>query len=122
MKSHSPKRLWDDCLELMADINSHTVHENYELDGQTPKAIFTGITPDISTLPEFGWYQWVKWFDEDANLASDQEKYARDLGPSRGVGNLMTSKLLNDKGNTLYRSTFRALFWIRMIGNRTNNK
>jgi hypothetical protein len=71
--------------------------------------MLTGVTPDISTLAEFGWYQWVKWFDEDANLASNQEKYARYLGPSRGVGSLMTSKLLNDKGNTLYRSTFRAL-------------
>jgi hypothetical protein len=83
MKSHSPKRFWDDCLESMADINSHTVHENYELDGQTPQAMLTGITPDISTLAEFGWYQWVKCFDEDANLASDQEKYARNEKSAR---------------------------------------
>ena len=109
MKSRCPKRLWDDCLELMADINSHVVHDNYELDSQTPQATLTGLTPDISTLCEFEWYQWVKWFDHDAQLPDDQEKYARYLGPSRGVGNLMTSKLLNDKGNTLYRSTFRAL-------------
>ena len=109
LKSRCPKRLWDDCLELMADINSHVVHENYELDGQTPQAILTGLTPDISTLAEFHWYQWVKWFDEKADLPDDQEKYARYLGPSRGVGNLLTSKLLNDKGNTLHRSTFRAL-------------
>jgi hypothetical protein len=96
-------------MELMADINSHTVHENFELDGQTPQGIITGSTPDISSLAEFRWYQWVKWFDENANFPDDQEVLARYLGPSRGVGNLMTSKLLTIKGNTIHRSTYRAL-------------
>ena len=107
--SHCPKRLWDDCMELMADINSHTVHENFELDGQTPQGILTGSTPDISSLAEFRWHQWVKWFDENANFPDDQEVLARYLGPSRGVGNIMTSKLLTMKGNTIHRSTFRGL-------------
>ena len=107
--SHSPKRLWDDCMELVADINTHTVHENFELDGETPQAILTGMTPDISNLAEFRWYQWVKWFDENASMPDDQEVYGRYLGPSRGVGNLMTSKLLTVKGNTIHRSTFRPL-------------
>jgi hypothetical protein len=69
--SHCPKRLWDDCLELTADINTHTVHENFELDGQTLQAIITGVTPDISTLAEFRWYQWVKWFDANAEFPKD---------------------------------------------------
>jgi hypothetical protein len=79
------------------------------LDGQTPQAIVTGEAPDISRLAEFSFYQWIKWFDQDAAMAEDQEKYGRHLGPSRDVGSLMTSKILNDKGNTLYCSTFRAL-------------
>jgi hypothetical protein len=73
-------------MELMSEINSHTVHENYDLEGQTPQAMLTGVTPDISFLAEFRWYQWVKWFDENANLPDDQEVYARYLGPSPGVG------------------------------------
>jgi hypothetical protein len=109
MNSHCPKRLWDDCMELVADINSHTVHENYGLDGQTPQAIITGNTPDISILAEFSWYQWVKWFDEKASFPMDQEVYGRYLGPSKAVGCLMTSKILSEKGNTLHRSTFRPL-------------
>jgi hypothetical protein len=44
-------------MELVTDINTHTVQENYELDGQTPQAMITGITPDISSLAEFRWYQ-----------------------------------------------------------------
>jgi hypothetical protein len=93
----------------MADINSHIVHDNYDLDGQTPQAIVTGEAPDISRLAEFSFYQWIECFDQDAAMAEDQEKYGRYLGPSRDVGSLMTSKILNDKGNNLYRSTFRAL-------------
>jgi hypothetical protein len=42
-------------------------------------------------------------------MAEDQETHVRYLGPSRDVGSMMTSKILNDKGSTLYRSTFRAL-------------
>jgi hypothetical protein len=79
------------------------------LDGQTPQAIVTGEAPDISHLAEFSFYQWIKWFDQDAAMAEVQEKYGRYLGPSRDVGSLMTSKILNDKGNTLYHLTFRAL-------------
>jgi hypothetical protein len=96
-------------MELMADINTHTVHENYELDGQTPQAMLTGVTPDISSLAEFRWYQWIKWYDENARFPDDREVYGKYLGPSRGVGNLMTSKLLTVKGNTIHRSTFRSL-------------
>jgi hypothetical protein len=107
--SHCPKRLWDDCMELVGDVTSHTVHENYGLDGQTPQAIITGHTPDISTLGEFQWYQWVKWYDENAQFPEDREIYARYLGPSRAIGCLMTSKLLNEKGNILHRSSFRSL-------------
>jgi hypothetical protein len=42
-------------------------------------------------------------------MPDDQEVYARYLGPSRGVGGLMTSKMLTSDGNTIHRSTFRAL-------------
>jgi hypothetical protein len=41
-------------MELMSEINSHTVHENYDLEGQTPQALLTGLAPDISFLAEFG--------------------------------------------------------------------
>jgi hypothetical protein len=93
----------------MADINSHSVQDNHGLDGQTPQAIITGETLDISRFAEFSFYQWIEWLEQDAAMAEDQEKYGRYLGPSSDVGSLMTSKILNDKGNTLYRSTFRAL-------------
>jgi hypothetical protein len=38
----SPKRLWDDCMELEAEIMSHTADENYYLQGQVPQFMVTG--------------------------------------------------------------------------------
>jgi hypothetical protein len=37
-------------MELMADINTHIVNEDYELDGQAPQATLTGVTLEISSL------------------------------------------------------------------------
>jgi hypothetical protein len=67
--------------------------------------MITGKTPDISTLAEFRWYQWIKWFNQHADLPDEQEVYGRYLGPSRAVGSLMTSTILNEKGNILHRSS-----------------
>ena len=37
----SPKKLWDDFIELEAFIWSHTAHISFELDGEVP---FTRMT------------------------------------------------------------------------------
>jgi hypothetical protein len=104
-----PKCLWDDCLELQVDINSFCVHDNHDLDGETPQAIITGETPDISLLAEFKFYQWVKWFDKNADLPDDQEVCGRYLGPSRDVRSMMTAKILKKNGGTIHQSTFCVL-------------
>jgi hypothetical protein len=36
---HSPKRLWDDCLEFQAFIKSHTAGNHYELNGEYPETV-----------------------------------------------------------------------------------
>lgn len=56
---NSPSYLWDNFLELQEAIRSNTVHSVYSLQGQVPNTIMTGDTTDISSLAEFGWYDWV---------------------------------------------------------------
>lgn len=107
--SGAPKRLWDDCLELEAEIISHTAHFGYALQGQTPQTLVTGQTPDISAIAEFGWYQWVLWYDEKATFPDSRNVLGRYLGPARDIGTAMTAKLLKDNGNYAYRSTYVAL-------------
>ena len=48
IKSGTPKRLWDDCLELDSYVRSNTAHGIYKLDGEVPEMIMSGKTLDIS--------------------------------------------------------------------------
>ena len=48
MKTGSPKRLWDDCLELKTYIRSNTENGHADLKGQTPETFVSGETVDIS--------------------------------------------------------------------------
>jgi hypothetical protein len=49
-------------------------------------------------------------------MPEDQKKYGSYLGPSRDVGSFMTSKILNDKSNTVYHLSFRALTQDEFVG------
>ena len=52
VKSKCPKVLWDDCLELEAQIWPNTAHNIYKLQGETPQTIISGETSDISPICE----------------------------------------------------------------------
>jgi hypothetical protein len=89
--AHSPKKLWDHCLELEAYIRSHTALDSYELQGQVPETIVSGQTADISPFVECGWYGWVKYWSENS-FPNPQEVYGRWLGPALDIGPAMTRK------------------------------
>ena len=61
LKSGTPKRLWDDCLELESYIRSNTAHGIYKLDGEVPETIISGKMLDISQFYEFEWFEWVSF-------------------------------------------------------------
>ena len=63
LKSGSPKPLWDHCLELEARIRSHTAHDIYDLDGDTPEGKMKGTTTNISQICDYEWYEWVMFRD-----------------------------------------------------------
>lgn len=105
----SPQKLWDDCLELEADIISNTAHEGHALQGQTPQFLVTGQTTDISRLAEFGWYQWVYWYDDQARFPAPRRTLGRYLGPTRDIGTALTAKLIKSNGQYAFRSSFVAV-------------
>jgi hypothetical protein len=63
VKTKSPKRLWDYCIELASIVRSHTAHDIYQLNGQVPETIMTGQTADISFICEFKWYSWLYYHE-----------------------------------------------------------
>ena len=107
--TNCPKILWDDCLKLEADIMSHTAHDGFALQGQIPEFMVTGQTCDISRIAEFGWYQWIWWFDKHDDFPRPRKTLGRYLGPTRDIGMAMTAKILKINGQVLYRSTFIAV-------------
>ena len=109
LKTKSPKRLWDDCLELEAYIRSNTAHDIFMLNGEVPETIMSGETSDISQFCELEWYQWVYFRDTQVSFPDDKLVLGRYLGPSIDVGPALTAKILKSNGEVVHRSTYRAL-------------
>jgi transposase len=94
VRTRSPKRLWDHCLEREAYVRSLTAHDIYKLDGQVPETLVMGNTADISALSLFGWFKWVMFRDTVATYPDDKMVLGRDLGPAIDIGPAMTRKIL----------------------------
>jgi hypothetical protein len=77
VKSGSPKRLWDYCLELQSRIRSNVAHDIKTLEGQTAETLMLGETADILALCEFEWFQWIWYRDEKASFPNNSK--ARDI-------------------------------------------
>ena len=108
-KARSPKKLWDDCIELQAYIRSNTAHDIFVLNGEVPETIMSGETSDISQFCEFEWYQWLKFRDTAVSYPDDKVILGRYLGPSIDIGPALTAKILKSNGEVVHRSTYRAL-------------
>ena len=72
IRTSSPKVLWDDCLELEAEIWSSTASNIFELEGEVLKTAMNGETTNITQLCEFGWYDWVYFCDNAVTYPDDK--------------------------------------------------
>ena len=79
------------------------------LDGKIPKFALTGITPDISIILLFTFYQPVFYPTYDQNFPSESEERAGYwVGFGEHCGDAMTHKLLDhDTQKIIYRSAVR---------------
>lgn len=109
LKKRSPLKLWDHCIELESLVRSNTALNHPELDGQVPETIMTGQTPDISCLAEYGWYDWVVYWDKTSKFPDMKEVYGKWLGPAKDIGPAMTAKILKANGQVIYTSSYRPL-------------
>ena len=71
-KIESPKPLWEHCIEIEAQIQSHNTLRIYGLEGQVPETLMSGQTGDISNLYEFEWFQRVMFFQPTAGYPDDK--------------------------------------------------
>ena len=108
-ESNSPIVLWDYCMERRALIYNCTAKQLFQLNGTNPYTATLGDQADISNLCQFGWYEWVKYWDSTQDYPHQRECLGRCLGPALNEGNNMTNWVLAISGNVIPRRTLRPL-------------
>ena len=106
IKTNSPKKLWDDCIELEMEIRSCTVNNVFELKGDVPMTVMKGETANITHLCEFGWYDWVYFRDNAVTYPNDKWVLGRWLGPSTDIGQALCAKILKENGRCHHTGTY----------------
>jgi len=109
LKTQSPKRLWDYCIELQAKIRSNTAHNIPTLGGQTPKTVMRGETADMSALCEYDWFEWLHYWDTESLYPEDTKVLVWYMGPSKFILPEMFCHVLKANGSVLQRSTVGRL-------------
>ena len=104
----SPK-LWDHALEHSCRLESAMAKDIYKLNGQVPETMLKGETFDISTLCQYGFYDFIKYRDPNADYPDDEMPYGRYLGLIDDVGAAHAAKILQLNGKVVVRTTFRGL-------------
>jgi hypothetical protein len=104
-----PKRLWYYCLVREAYVRSNTALDICGLEDQVPESRLKGETTDISTIAEYGWYEWVKYRDTAASFPVSKIQVVRDLGAAIDIGTAMSRNILKANGQVLYQTSVRSL-------------
>jgi hypothetical protein len=106
LKQHSPKRPWDDCLELQGFIKVHAAGNPFGLNGETPETMLLGETADVSEFPVCGWCDWIKFWDTSVSCPEDKLVLGQCLGPSTDIVPAVTAQILKKNGQCVHGGPF----------------
>ena len=106
-RSGAPDNCWRLCLIYVSYLLNHIACS--ALDGKIPLLALTGITPDISIILLFTFYQPVFYATYDQHFPSESEERADYwVGFGEHCGDAMTHKILgHDTQKIIYRSAVR---------------
>jgi hypothetical protein len=90
-------------------VRSNTALDIFGLKGHVPESRVKCETSDISTIAEYGWYEWVKLRDTAASFPVSKIQLGRDFGYAIDIGPTMSRKILKANGQVLYRTSTRYL-------------
>ena len=107
--SNCPMVFWCYCVERRAEIINSTIRSNHLLQGQPPHSMLTGQPTDISSICEFGWYDWVIYRVEGHKFPMQHQRLGRILGPSKNAGSAMSNWVLTSTGDIMPIQTVRQL-------------
>ena len=101
--------LWDYCVERQARINNLTAKNNFKLHRTTPHTTTLAEEGDISSLCQFGWYEWCYYHEHTAAFPHNCEVLGWVLGPGQGEGNEMAQWILKANGCVVPRRSIQPL-------------
>ena len=107
--SNCPMTLWCYCVERRATIIYSTVRTNHLLQGTTPYSYIAGQSTDISSISEYGWYEWVIYRMEDSKFPVNHQRLEKILGPAKNAGSAMSQWVLSATGDIMPIQTLRSL-------------
>ena len=106
---NAPSHLWLLCLQYVAHLLNHLATPS--LGHRTPYEKAFGITPDISNLLQFYFYQPVFYLDtNDPSYPNSKELYGYWVGIAENVGDALTFKILTPEFQIINRSTLRPAY------------
>ena len=100
--TNTPIRLIDHAMLYVCELRNRTAASSIATKGRTPFEITFGFSPDISEYTAFEWYQYI-WYWEPKQ--PQKQLLGRWIGVSDHIGNGLTYKVINEKGEVISRST-----------------
>ena len=102
--------LWDFAAERHAAILSLAARDLFQLQGSNPYTASFGEEGDISNLCQFGWYEWVYFYDNSSisHFPFPKAMLGRCLGPAKNEGNEMTQWILKQNGGWYHGALYAS--------------
>ena len=108
-RKNVPLRLWCFAAEHLANIMCFTATPLARLQGRTSYEFVFGHTPDISEYIKFGFFDWVWYWDRDAEYPNELKRKGRWLGVAHRDGQGMCYYILTESSKVIVRSTVSGL-------------
>ena len=106
-RTGTPDKLWFLCLEYLIELHNHRAAES--LKWKTSIEIAFGETPDISSLIQFKWFEYLYYYEPTAEYPDSKERIGRFVGIAPNTGDAMTYKIyIESTGNIIVRGTVRV--------------
>jgi hypothetical protein len=102
-----PNSLWALCSQYMVYLLNRIAHP--DLQWRTPYEVCLGVTPDISALLLFKFYERVYFLDADIPFPASKERAGRFVGIAENIGDAFTFWILTeDTDQLIARSVIRT--------------
>ena len=109
LETNSPMRLCCYACEWRSAIMTLTSKNIFQLQGQNTYMATLVEMGDTPNLCQFGWYEWVYFFQNTADFPFQKEELGSCLGPTKNYGNEMCQWVLHQNGQVVPRRTLRRL-------------